>query len=300
MRKNLQVTAKMSSSFLNGSAIYLHTHADGSVWSGRKSDVPEPFDGDFSRLLQFKLVRLLGCSLNVPLINQLAQTPELVKSRLQLASPAFLKGAEGSPVNTIYRMRQYLMPAAVGGWHAVTATDLAAYQMVSGQRTVIDHPVWPRLSFAANLNTEAVQQVMGWILDPRWFAVVAHPERLTKIYAFLGMTAAGQRDFHRGTVTAVTRRFSVVCEAWNNEAEEVIKTTDRRNFICNSCARDMYSLTAAKLFVSFLIWNWRQVLADATPQQPEVFIPADLLGDKVGRAFTAHLERQKPCHDSKF
>lgn len=299
MKRNLQVIATMSSNFVNGSAIYLHTHSDGSVWAGRKSDVPEPFDGDYDGLLDFKFVRVLGSPANVPLINELEKTPGLAS--LQLASPAFLNGAVDSPVNTIYRMRQYTMPAVIGGWHQATEVDFATYQMAAGTLDITDHPIWPSISFANNLDPAGVRQVMVWVLDPRWMSVAARPEQMTKLYAFLGLLAGTQRDIAAGKTNARVKRVGTVRRAWNNGIFENISKKDPRNFLYAVCDIDVYpdDTAAAKLFISFLIWNWRQLLANATPQRPELFIPTELLGLKIGNAFMSHLESQSLWQDSR-
>lgn len=296
MKKNWRVIATMSSNFVNGSAIYLHTHSDGSVWVGRKSDVPEPFDGDYDRLLDFKFVRVLGSQANVPLINELEKIPDF--SGLQLASPAFLNGAADSPVNTIYRMRQYTMPAVIGGWHQATVVDFATYQMAAGTREVMDHPIWPSLSFINNLDATKVQRIMTWLLDPRWFAVASRPEQLTRIYNFLGFSADGQRDFYAGKNNVRVTRAGTVYEAWTRETPESSALKDPRNFLYAADSKHGEAI-AARLFLGFLIWNWRQLLANATPQRPELFIPTELLGTKVGNAFMSHLESQNSWQDSK-
>jgi hypothetical protein len=100
---------------------------------------------------------------------------------------------------------------AMGGWHEFGEADYPSYAIASVEdyhRLPFDlgrlrmtmlarHPAWPGLSFIAHLDLDKLAQLLGVILDPRWYVSLRTPRHgsdiapyyddAAKLHAYLGL-----------------------------------------------------------------------------------------------------------------
>lgn len=180
-----------------------------------------------------KLIRVIASEGNHPLITKLYRCKmDGDLDSVQLATPSLLQ--KNKPASSLLRMRMCALPASLGGWHEMTSDDFVMYTMArlvyfyynleiktkkDGSPTLKskkqmddifshitnllnNHPVWPYLSFIDGINPVAAADVLTSICDPRWFVDPDRPDRLSKLYSWLGLSG------HEGSSQKLRRAAS--------------------------------------------------------------------------------------------
>lgn len=265
----------------------LHTACDGVVWYGDGAQAPRSSNltvGSFlddGRLDRHRVVRVLGCRENVPLLNRLYEGAGTLLARLEVASPLLCenRAERNDPEITIFRMRQCLLSPALGGWHVFTPRDYVSYAIAERmsdqpawpdplvQQQLRRHPAWDDLRFVRGLDEQALAYLIGLMRDPRWYVEPTRPDRSAKLYKYLGLEPHVQMPLTANTVTTdVQRRCFLVQSVWNTqEPPGDAELQIPGNFLWRTRAKYggwKGDLRASQLFVSFLRHVWLQGLTD--------------------------------------
>ncbi len=289
---------------------------DGRVWYANGVETPLSTTQDragFVNKLATQVdlhVRVLGTVINAPLIVDLYQKccSARLTGRLEVASPAVCEttAERHDPTISLYRMRQCLLSPSLGGWHQVDELDYPAYAIAAQfaqdgkftthiERLLLTHPAYHDLLFLPTLNRAAVTELLGIVLDPRWFIDIRNPYRLSKLKLYLGLTPRLMRQVSEGRADCeLTRRCRLALTAWGGGLEQPTPADYERpgNFLWRrwrvAGGGCMGNLRATQAFVAYLVRTWQQQLVSKSAQTLEMFVPAELLkGDEI-TAYKAH------------
>jgi hypothetical protein len=291
-----------------GTALRLHVDSTSrTVWSqdgadcNRLSDAPGELPYDVVNGVEE--VRLLGLRANAQLICHLHTFKSLAgwPRSIRLATPLICTREEREqPEKVFEKMAAYQNCApSLGGWHEVTARDIAAYMLICaldgdpvlpGGRgysvlTLLQrHPVWPAVSFVPTAEQESVAELLGLIIDPRWYVSSRHPDRSAKLRAYLGLIESNFRQIYdRNGSGPHLDRARCVLRAWCGSHSPVTVGGVPGDFLrrCvyrhgNSYARGL--LRASSLFVSLIRNYWLQALDTSWVNESrsvarELFVP---------------------------
>ena len=150
-------------------------------------------------------VRVLGSAKNAELIVRLyrLKIKNQLKS-LEVGSPIISPNDDAAA--SLIKMRMTTLPPSMGGWHEASASDCVAYGVgvlmrSSGEGSHIQacdlmkqHPAWNYVSFIPHIDAMFFTKVMARIADPRWFIDIEHPNRLSRLNAWLGLCNGPQTD----------------------------------------------------------------------------------------------------------
>lgn len=212
---------------IDSSYLKVTSNEDGNIWiiDGDKmpkkvSSSPEEFIGDVMGSDKHKFVRVLASPVNYNLITKLCglKAKGQIES-LQIATPSLMQSKR--PESSLLRMRLCTLPASLGGFHESTTDDFAIYTMARLARVlktvelkiesckgkvpikvrnehskvvlamteaVTNHSVWPYLSFIDSIDPVIAGVVLASIGDPRWFINPDRPDRLSKLYSWMGLS----------------------------------------------------------------------------------------------------------------
>lgn len=258
-------------------------------------------------------IRVIGTAVNAPLIVALYQqccSPRR-PGRLEVASPLVCETTEErrDPTIALYRMRQCLLSASLGGWHQVDELDYPSYAIAAQlardggysehvKRLLLMHPAYHDLTFISTLSQESAAKLIAMVLDPRWFADIENPYRLSRLKTYLGLTPRYmQRILHNNTASEPSRRAALTLRAWQgighpneSEMQSAGNFLWRRFDAAGGAARG--NLRATQAFVTFFIRTWQQQLFSKSRQRLEMFIPDNLLKGAEVPAYKAHADRR--------
>lgn len=285
--------------------------ANGQVWYADGISVPTASAQSCDSFVQSlspqrrNHVRVIGTHTNAPLIVSLYRCVE----RLEVASPTICETAAErcNPEIALYRMRQCLRPASLGGWHRVTDLDYPSYVLASqfaaaGTMTdesvgqvFRDHPARHDLLFLPTVNQMAAMELISVILDPRWFIDTRNPYRLSRLKMYLGLTPnyVEQVIANRITCKRVSRcQLAMTAWGFGAEAPTTAGFEQPGNFLwrvsraAGDCAKG--GLRATQVFITYLVRTWQQQLLSQSVQRVEMFTPTDLLQGHEVDAYRAH------------
>lgn len=262
-------------------ATRLHVADDGVVWQAPAGTMPscsrlrvaEFFSGTTDNYF-----RVLGTAQNAELLIGLYDRGH----KVEVAGPQICETANElhDPSIALYRAAQVVFSASLGGWHRFTAADYPSYKLAvcpSRHAGLLDaHPAMKRLSFIRGLNRDALAELCGWILDPRWFVDRDRPDRLSRLFAFLGLTAeyfVGRRATKDCVKTGRARR---VLATWAGQSPAGQELSSPGNFLWRRWLKhspEMANLRTSKIFVSYLVRAWQQGLAEAGGSHRAVIDP---------------------------
>jgi hypothetical protein len=263
----------------------LHTDKNGFVWCGQhdvlaidtgmypKNFVTRPVLRDASH------VRVLGVPENAALIagiHELRTVNGGRPAKVQIGSPAICFCDNEDPAAVLQQMWQPLSAGSYGCWHELTEKDYPTYYLLTtlqaegvgdlAYRILQKHPAWPALSFPATCDLESACKLVCEIVDPRWYNHADRPNRSSRLFSYLGLTAQANR---RGR-----QRAELVEYAWAGGGGPA-DLDDPRNFLWRIHAKkggDVRGvLEASRDYVQFLRWVWLQGLA---AHGREVFVPS--------------------------
>ena len=225
--------------------------------------------------------------------------------------------------DVVFRQMQELqaIPASLGGMRPLTGYDYISYKLVESLqkgelpdiRDIAWHPAWPAVSFVLEAmrplpkqqgkklrcvdNPEwmdlpayaAAVKVLGYIMDPRWFVDWQHPDRLSKLRMYMGVTPKHIRNaWHETSGTGLRDvRARAVLDAWTNGERRTPKY-DINKFLWKGVAatEDVLALRASGMYLNFVrnVWlnNMRQ--DNRVLFVPEYYFPSK----KDVEAYDAH------------
>lgn len=294
--------------------IKVHHGDDGRLWYADGTDTPTATTDESGFLNSLTTreplhVRVLGMRENAELIVKLYQrycSPRR-GGRLEVGSPQLCetKSERSNPEIALYRMRQCLLPASLGGWHVVDELDYPTYAIAwqlqrdngyseHAERLLLTHPVWYDLEFLSTLDRENMARVLSFILDPRWFVDFDNPTRIAKINNYLGLQDATMRAVTAGVVkTPREARCLALLRAWQGAGCPGPVDFERPgSFLWRRW--DYHgrgwqgNLVASKAFVCYFVRTWQHQLVSKTARF-EFFLPEQLLRGFEVEAYKAHV-----------
>lgn len=211
---------------IDSSYLKVTSDEDGKIWVIDGDKMPKKVGigvGEFVDSMlgskEHKFVRVLASPLNYPLITKLYQLKKVGNiDSVQIATPLLMQ--KNRPESSLLRMRLCTLPASLGGFHEVTCDDFAMYTlagMVDSLRKVelnkkkdgsltlksqkeydklclsitdllAAQPIWSYVSFIDSLDPVLMAAVLTSIGDPRWFINPDRPDRLSKLYSWMGLS----------------------------------------------------------------------------------------------------------------
>jgi len=275
-------------------ALKLHTASDGTVWFADGSRVPiassipvDEFVTSLTKRGGRLNVRALGTHANAKLLVALHRRCKVAGS-LEVASPLICGTAiERATVEAVlYRMRECQLPSSLGGWHPVTDLDYPAYAMISQLKidtTFNDHvlallrvhPAWHDLKLIPTISPDWAAWMLTFIIDPRWYINADHPDRCSKLQAYLGLTPKIMEQVVAGdhAAGAASRCRAVLGSWYDNGHPDGVDMDHPANFLwriyesCGGGSRGL--LRASQRFIVYLRHTWLQALYGRT----ELFMP---------------------------
>lgn len=261
---------------------------EGEVWYLDGDRLPKRSGFDRDKFLDSPIrrraerIRVVGMPSNANLIAHLytlKARDEL--SGLEVCSPLVCSAAADrtKPEVTLFNMRQWALSPSVGGWHEVTAQDYAIYAMVAqlvagdlkrAMEFLPEHPVTLAAQFVC-CDSVALTKLLGAIVDPRWFVDPDNPDRLSKLFSFLGLDPATERA--SGRRSAYRERNQLVASCWRSGPEQGSDGKPGPRSYFHRYHRELIEgkevgwkadLRTAQRFVAFL----RQVWVDAIYPMP--------------------------------
>lgn len=254
--------------------IRVHRSLTGEVWAATGRQAPAIVAGDLLSFVStaawqaYPLVRVFGCPANVKLITGIWNAKR-TQQQLQLATPQVCHDRQElqNPEIALWRSRQCLRSASLGGWHTVTDGDIVTYNMAAAEpgsatRAALlpQHPVWSALNFLQLWEQPAVADLLADVLDPRWFVDPEKPDRISRLQAFLGQYPGAAKT------PDAARRRSLVRQAWFADGKPDIQSHGAflwRRYIEHG------ELKAGRTFVAYLMRAWQ---AELVRQQSKVHV----------------------------
>lgn len=300
----------------------LHTAPTGEIWYADAAHAPRSsglvladFLQDRNWLSRERSIRVLGLVANAALIKELyvRQLSQLI-GRIELAGPLVCETAAErcNPEIALFRMRQCLLSASLGGWHAMTERDYPSYALASylagtddyadehAVRILQTHPAWPDLTFIRGVDPRNCARLLARTLDPRWYINPQFPERVAKLDEFLGLdpkTVHAVSDSKRTPGGGREQRCRITLGSWKtNDPPGTAERSIPANFLWRTWfaagGGPKGDLRASQQFVAYLRHTWLQALCKG--QVNNLFAP-DLLFKTLEErsAYLAHVAGQE-------
>lgn len=286
----------------------LHMTSEGVLWAADGIRSPEVVTEPLSTYVrnlacQPRLhVRVIGMATNAALLTGLfAELQNYPAAKLEIATPDICESdaERADPSVVLYRMRQCLRSASLGGWHSYTVDDDAAYQLIVrrhdklGMLDVLPtHAAFYDLKFIPTLQVDAAAEVLATIVDPRWHIDLHHPERLCRLRMFLGLTPRNVHAALSGKqFSAKVQRCLQVIQAWGGDkpAPLVLQPADflwQRYLKEGGGVRGV--LRASDAFITYCVRTWEQQRLRRAGSPIEIFIPGALLRPAECDAYMAY------------
>lgn len=271
----------------------------GLVWaaSGDGRPTPTGLDPDrFAAALTRGPVRVLGTRGNAPLLSALCRhalsDPDLVIQVGRPTASAWDAIDEEGPGHVLLTMREYAAgPTSLGGWHRLRGRERGAYALTAlldagpvdpmHLRAALGaHPAWPALSFVSGLAEGPVAALLAEVVDPRWFADHADPDKAGKLQHYLGLTPANAkvRKPRKPSAARLVRR-SLVLACWAGSPPADPSAPGhflwRHRDACGLLG-PAADLAASRRFLAFLEGTW----AEAVGPPPRIRRGAGIRGDQ--------------------
>lgn len=198
---------------------------------------------------------------------------------------------------TLYAMRAVNTAGSMGGWHAMQHADYCSYALSShiqkvekiddhARRLLKSHPLWPIISFVPHLDIDACSHLIATILDPRWYVCNKHPNRGSKLRAYLGLdkrtVAAEFASVIKKSTSHVKQvyrqRCKMVIHGWNGPNN--LNLIEHPNYFLFRIFKDKSekgaverTLRTSQKFVEFIRLTWLALLAGQSKQLESLFVP---------------------------
>lgn len=129
-------------------------------------------------------IRLMGTPENAPLIIELYNK----QHHVELVSPLMGGSCAQRQKVSVALPNIYLcdVPPLLGGPHIMTDKDIYSYMLAAGH--TIEHPLWAKLRWIRCLSKSVCHELLGIIIDPRWYVDLHNPNRLSKLTKYLRLS----------------------------------------------------------------------------------------------------------------
>jgi len=216
--------------------LYACVAPTGIVWYAVNGSVPYSAGCTIDQFIQGLgdrpvYARCLGDTWNTPLVVALYDYCQYRGGRVEAVGPGRVGGPAETPAGaarTIYCMQQAARARGPAGWRIVTQGEYVTYAIAARlgchgfdgrvAELLEQHPAWRSLCFVHGLAIPAVAMLLAEIVDPRWFADADNPDRVSRLFAFLGLCPRIQQRVysHGGGTCKRARRCTVVLQAWSS------------------------------------------------------------------------------------
>lgn len=287
----------------------IHVAADGRVWQADGIQTPSVTQHTVGSYVASLIarpglrVRMLGTATNaemlVRLYNQYAR--DMV---IEVATPDICENADelSDPTIVLYRMRQCLRPASLGGWHQFTKHDYASYLLASDpsnpavtMRAMDQHACLHDLCFVKTISLSNAAAVLGAIIDPKWFIDLQHPARLSRLRMYLGLTPWHmQQAVANQAKCARAKRCLSVLRAWGGDKPRptAVEMFHPGNFLwrrADAAGGGVKGLLrASATFITYCVRTWEQQRLRTAGSNVELFMPEALFRDEEVAAYKRH------------
>lgn len=297
----------------------VHTDRDGRVWfldGDRLSENSKMCALDFVNshevVSKADKVRFMGVPDNADLAMHLfSRKLHGDLGSLEVCSPLACEtnSRRDKPDNVLFDLRKWAGRASCGGWHEFELGDYPSYGLASGlrlgadqshlSRFLKDHPVWYALAGVPHLFPKAVGELIGLVLDPRFFIDKQDPDRLSKLEAFLGLDPKiAISEGRSGAATKQHDRYRVVLDCWKHEEPGRETAAIMPELFLWKAYYDAGGgwkgdLRASQKFVHYLRHCWLDALYPTKPWVEPLFVPGHFF-DKGGvEWYKAQLKRKR-------
>ncbi len=268
--------------YAEDTTLKLHTAPDGNIWFAAGNCEPRSSSTTLSNFTTHEMwdrdvvsVQVLGTRANAGLLVRLYEhRKELRVGRFEVAGPQVCETQQelSDPEITLFRMRQCLLPAGLGGWHAFSEADYVSYQLAHALRAteptprgpaslLRSHPVWRPLSFIPGLDVACCAALVGGLLDPRWFVSPHKPDSIARFRRYLGLDP--ESAVSNNSENTRTARYILVRSCWKTQPPDRVAIERPENFLwrVHREAGDRGDLRASQYFAFFLFHVWRNALS---------------------------------------
>lgn len=201
-----------------------------------------------STFRQARLVRVVGLPHNAEMVEKLYQAhlvaglPEAVP--IQVGSPS--TAPHKNPVASLSAMwRASVDRTSLNSyWATVNANDYASFALTASAHregrigdkslhTARYHPAWPAVSFVWKYDPVAAIKLLLDIGDPRWFRHPVKPNRLSKLYSYLGLNLPNIRVMceESDRPGPNIERASNVVQVWRSSPDSYAEAKQPRAFL---------------------------------------------------------------------
>jgi hypothetical protein len=308
----------MKNAVATSAPLWLHSDPNRHVWYSSGNELPQDSGLTADKFIHHPIlegsadIRILGIGGNASLVkklHQLLREKDGVGPRVSLGTPSVCANIreQQDPEIAILRMRSLNRPLSVGGWHEITDKDLATYRLVEwfDHENDLDdlrcrlkqHPAYLAVRFMGMTDLKAAAFLLSTINDPRWHTDCHNPDRVHRLFNYLGLWPRNFADIVIGDFKE--HRYSVRASAalltWAHTAPKPNTEPLNHNFLWRMYRDKLqhgYDVAIAALrttqhFIVFL----RQVWLDQLSQQ-ELFVPELFFRDEKDSACFIALQDQ--------
>lgn len=253
------------------------------------------------------VLRVPGLSRNAELLLALyAAVKRGEFAKLEVCSPLCCATQEerNEPDVLLYNSRRFACPPSAGGWHEFDDDDLVAYRLAerygkpdvdvaARQLDCLAHPAWPALMFPEGLDQSRLAELLGLIVDPRWFVDPGNPEQTNKLPQFLGLDPHSQSASKHDKAGRVTRN-RLVMSCWKTAEPPQIQHLRPAQFLWKLWYAKgggvRADLAVSKRFVEYLRLTWlSEVCRDG--HKGRIFVPRFFFEDaETVAAYKEHMQ----------
>ena len=201
------------------SELRVHTDSDGIVWCGQHG-VPVRCTGmdpkQFVSNSVFRtasIIRAVGVPQNSPLLLSMYErhrsSAPMATRKIHIGSPCMfpVRSLLDDPEEVLLRLWQQDSHARLAAmWHTMGPVEFNSHMLCATVRANkgVDeharlifryHPIYEALSFFSGLNLDLLIRWVCDVCDPRWFIDADHPNRLSKLMRFSGLTPENFKEF---------------------------------------------------------------------------------------------------------
>ncbi len=299
-----------------GTAVQAHTGRDGSVWFLEGDRMPEHSGrsvADFLSgpvLTRSSRVRVMGVPGNVRLILELVKRRSQVLTSVQVCSPLACESVSRRecPESLLLDLREWSAAPSCGGWHEFTNSDLPSYRLSecggSSSPAVVRglleaHPAGYALTAMPDMDLAKCADLIGLVLDPRFFIDRHNPDRVSKLEAFLGIDPKVASSAGSSAPSVRRERYRLVLGCWRNRfAGPAGSAPDEFLWRVYKAAGGGWKgeLRASQAFVNFLRHVWLDGLYQKPVWGERLFVPEYFFGNDLHALnWFKRLDRVKKC-----